>query len=127
MHDQRVDGVHRRFGLAARLRFVLGGGTRRFLRPITGVDRPRQCQPVVTLIDRFMRLLKSSGGFGIAFWRVLFGAGRLCGVDCLLRLIDFFLGRCRTGRGERDRARDRAQQGEQARHQHESIAGYGVR
>jgi len=59
--------------------------------------------------------------------RVLLGAGLTRGVDGLLCLIDFFRGGFRARREEQDRAHDRAQPDGQTRHQHESIAGYGVR
>ena len=127
MHDGRIRRVDGCFALASALALLSAAARCRLLRAIACVDRTRERQPIVSLIDRFVRLLKCSGCRGEAFRCVLLRACGSRAIDCLLRSIDFFLRRFRARHGEHERARDRAKQDRQARHQHESIAGYGVR
>jgi hypothetical protein len=90
--------------VALRPGFTIGSLTSRLERALVRVDRPRQCEPVVALADRFVRLLHCGGGCGERLGRVLVGAGGAGGVDGALRALDFFLGRFGTGGEENQRA-----------------------
>ena len=93
-----------RFGGAAHLRLAVGGLTRRFECALVSVDRPRQREAVVALLDRFARLLHGRGRGREGFGGVLIGAGRARCIDSALGTIDFFLGRFGTGGEENQRA-----------------------
>ena len=93
-----------RFGGAAHTHLAVGGLTRRFERALVGVDRPRQREAVVALLDRFARLLHGRGRGREGFAGVLLGAGRARCVDGALGAIDFFLWRFGTGGEENQRA-----------------------
>jgi hypothetical protein len=92
------------FGGAADPRLAIGGLTGRFERALVGIDRPRQREAVVALLDGFARLLHRRGRGREGLAGVLLGAGRTRCVDGALRAIDFFLGRFGTGGEENQRA-----------------------
>lgn len=89
---------------AAHANLAVGGLTRRLQCAFVGVDRPRQRQAIVALLDRLARLLHGGGRGGERFGGVLIGAGRARGLDGALGAIDFFLWRFGTGGEENQRA-----------------------
>ncbi len=96
--------LDRRFGLDAREGFVVCRLARGFQRPLVRVGDARQGEPVVALLDGFVRLLHRGGRGGERLGRVLLGAGRARGLDGALSTIDFLLRRFGTGSREDDRA-----------------------
>ena len=111
LHGRRGRG-HGGFGFAAGARLAVGRGLGGLLRAIVGVEGAGQREAVVALRDRVVCLLQRGGRGGELLRRVLLGAGGARGVEGALRQVDFFLGRCRTGRQE---ASDRTRQAARAR------------
>src|SRR6185503_15719294 len=71
MDDRRIGGVDGGLSLAASLGFVVGGGGGGLVRAFAGIDRARKRQPIVSLVDRFARLLQCSGRRGEGLGSVL--------------------------------------------------------
>jgi hypothetical protein len=96
-----------RLGDASHTDLAVGGLPRGLERALVGVDRPRQRQPVIALVDRFVRLLHGKGRGRKWIRGVLIGAGGAGCVDGALGAIDFFLRRLGTG-GEKNQRADRS-------------------
>ncbi len=95
-----------RLGGHTRARFAVDRLPSGVLGTLPGVERIAERLTEVALIDRVVRFLQRRRGGRVLVRRVLVGAGRACGVDRALSLIDFCLWRfgaaCRKQQQECD-------------------------
>jgi hypothetical protein len=104
--QRRRGECDRGVGLGLRPGLAVGRLPRRLERPFVGVDRAREGEPVVALLDRFMGLLHRGQRRAEWLGGELLGAGGASTVDGALRAIDFFLRRFGTG-GQEEEGADR--------------------
>ncbi len=103
------------FGLAARQRLAVGRLPRRLLGALTGVERARESQAIVSLVHGIVRLLKGAGRVRECRRGVLFSPGRARRVDGALGAIDLFLGGLRSSLRRKTQCRAGRQRGASAR------------
>lgn len=113
---RRGDGC---FAFAAAAGLAVGSLPGRLVRPLARIDRARERQPVIALVDRLIRGLQGAHGCRKGLSGVLIRAGRARGVDRALCRVEFLLWRFGAGGAQEERAH----QAGQATHQSGSIAG----